>query len=255
MFQTIRVRSSKDELQDPNSSVYGTEDPPRARFIDPGGIRRWLKACEMHHGTHCSSQANGLDTTFRGPSWLIDTQNDCLVSGNSGRFYFALSYCWGSSVSTSLTEGNLGVLQERNALKKVSMVLPATIKDTMRLVLQLKGRYLWVDKLYIPQDDNVVKKKKKKKLASMAMIYANAHVTVVTAQGMDANDGLHGMQGAPAREDESPSPFGSVENMWTDSIFELDMPDQNISDAEQMEEQSQLLLATTWSSRGWTFQE
>lgn len=252
-FQSSHIRSSDTESQDQDSSVYGTEDPPRAPFIDPLGILTWLKACESNHGLHCSTQASGGDGNYRGPSWLIDTQQNRLIPGRSRHSYFALSYCWGSSVSTSLTVGNLDALQKRNALNKPSAILPATIKDAMHLVLQLKGRYLWVDKLCIPQDDIEVKKRE---LESMAMIYACAHVTIIAAQGSDANDGLRGIQGGAARDDEPPSPFGSVENMMAGSIFEFDINDRDItSDAEEMEEQSRLLLGTTWSSRGWTFQE
>lgn len=135
-FHNTHIRPSETETQDQDSSVYGAENPPPAPFIDPEGLLKWLKACESNHGLHCSPQANGVDTGYRGPSWLFDTQQNRLVSGRSWRSYFALSYCWGSSVSTSLTVGNLDALQKRNALKNASIVLPATIKDAMRLVLQ-----------------------------------------------------------------------------------------------------------------------
>lgn len=69
----------------------------------------------------------------------------------------------------------------------------------------------------------------------MAMIYACAYVTIIAAQGTDANDGPRGIQGGPARDDEPLSPLG-----WS-SIFEVDMSDRG-PDAEKMEEQSRMLL-------------
>jgi hypothetical protein len=111
------------------------------------------------------------------------------------RFSCALNYCWGSSISTSLTTGNLNFIQWRNAFEPSSTTLPATIKDAMRLLSQLKGQYLRVDKLCISQNDNLVKKRE---LDTMAMIYTCAYATIVAAQGVTANKGLRGIPGGTA---------------------------------------------------------
>ncbi|KAE9972973.1 hypothetical protein Vi05172_g5053 [Venturia inaequalis] len=230
---------------------YSPVETPEPTFIDPAIIRKWLSSCESNHGPRCSDQNKMVDTHYRGPSWLIDTLYNRIVPGNLTCSYFALSYCWGSSVSTSLIRSNLSALQHDNALEEASIVIPATIKDAMRLVVQLGGRYLWVDKLCVPQDDMEVKKKE---LESMVMIYAGAYATIVAAQGMDADHGLRGVEGGLSRERGPLTSFVSAANYDASSLYGS-MDGDRTPDESTIEEQSRLLWGSTWSSRGWTFQE
>lgn len=62
----------------------------------------------------------------------------------------------------------------------------------MGLTKYLGERYLWVDSLCIPQDDE---KLIDTELNNMAYIFYNASLTIVAAQGTDSDYGLHRLQG------------------------------------------------------------
>ncbi|KAM0395316.1 hypothetical protein ACHAQC_005165 [Fusarium culmorum] len=72
------------------------------------------------------------------------------------------------------------------------MQLPATILDAIELTRALGVRWLWVDSLCIPQDDDEVLKRE---LAAMHRIYATSFLTIVAADCEDAEYGLRGLWG------------------------------------------------------------
>jgi len=63
-----------------------------ANWINLDTIRHWRDVCERDHGQDCSG------TNFQLHSiplpWLVDTFRQCLVRGNPGVRYVALSYVW-----------------------------------------------------------------------------------------------------------------------------------------------------------------
>ncbi|KAF2030344.1 HET-domain-containing protein [Setomelanomma holmii] len=174
------------------------------------------------------------------PKWLIDIERYCLVPGIGVDRYWTLSYVWGGSQSTSLTKGNLEELQVEDALVSPSVQLPATIKDAMRLVGQLNGRYLWVDKLCIPQDDGPAKKLE---LEAMAAIYARAYATIVAAQGGDTDEGLHGVSGGSKTRDlrkfRLNSQPANAYHRRNDDISLFEEQTGPIPDVEELENQSE----------------
>jgi hypothetical protein len=109
--------------------------------------------------------------------------------------YFALSYVWGHSPSTCALLANLHILQKKDALGNF-VELPRTIAHVIRLTKLLEGRYLWVDRLCIVQDDGLVKQAQ---LDRMGDIYAEAFATFVAASGSDARDVLKGISGVTGR--------------------------------------------------------
>lgn len=62
----------------------------------------------------------------------------------------------------------------------------------MGLVKKLSFRFLWVDSLCIVQDDQV---SLNNHLEHMHAIYANSYMTIVAADGLDAEYRLRGIQG------------------------------------------------------------
>jgi len=72
---------------------------------------------------------------FRGLRFLrlIDTEADCLVEKRNLEKYVALSYVWGAVSNFRLTRANRAALLAPGSLKKVSHLLPETIKDTIAL--------------------------------------------------------------------------------------------------------------------------
>ncbi|KAK0743958.1 heterokaryon incompatibility protein-domain-containing protein [Schizothecium vesticola] len=227
-------------------------------WVDCEHILRWLRICDEQHGDHCGGDSHQRTR----PRWLVDVDQLCLVPawGTVAR-YFALSYVWGRIDSFQATKSNLERLQQADALRSPEPRLPKTIQDAIFLVRRLGGRYLWVDQLCIPQDDEEVKSVE---LGAMAVIYRNAYATIVAAQGEHADEGLHGVQTVPRmlwscgrREDHE---------WW----YSLHLPDRrdltlarppkpkdprSMDDREMMQRFGRVLLRTTWYSRGWTFQE
>ncbi|KAI1659377.1 heterokaryon incompatibility protein-domain-containing protein [Daldinia decipiens] len=157
--------------------------------------------------------------------WIIDTQENCLVPGNSVDKYVALSYVWTSPLDTTsnqtpaqrlmLQRDKLDDFRKPGFLSSelgVAEKLPKVIRDS-----------LWVDCLCIPQNDETTCDN----VLSMRDIYSGAHFTIIAAAessglygsgaGIDRVKNIDGLPGA-----------GSLHGA---------------------------LMTTHWATRGWTFQE
>ncbi|KAH7393597.1 heterokaryon incompatibility protein-domain-containing protein, partial [Cadophora sp. MPI-SDFR-AT-0126] len=203
-------------------------------------IRNWLDACNTKHSGHCSTpikQAEGLAASV--PLWLIDVENECLVSAPRDAKYMALSYVWGYSISqiSSTTTADLKKLQEKGSLTREGIDVPKTIGQVMKLASRIHIPFLWVDKFCIVQDDP----SKQAQFDSMAAIYAGAYLTVVDAEGECADDGID------ALDDESSASSISDELQFLS-------PGQARNEIIQ---KSSMIRAKedSWSTRGWTLQE
>ncbi|KAF2185057.1 heterokaryon incompatibility, partial [Zopfia rhizophila CBS 207.26] len=73
--------------------------------------------------------------------------------------------------------------------------VPSTIRHTMQLVRLLGIRYLWIDSFYIVHYDE---EGKAVEVRNMGWIYRNAYVTIIAANGPDANHGLREIRGVTA---------------------------------------------------------
>lgn len=153
--------------------------------------------------------------------------------------YVALSYVWGRiSGSLELKTENLSLLCAQNSLKETKFTsrIPSTITDAMALIRVMGLRYLWVDRLCIIQDAPT---HLTSQLSQMASIFANAFFTIIAADGLDANHGLHGVDPylSPRRYLETSFDFAEtvkmVEKPGKESFF----------------------YPPFWHTRGWTFQE
>jgi hypothetical protein len=247
----------------PNPTLDEETKALESTTIDIGVIQAWLQACDSSHGSHCSFRTSAVNSQYTGPRWLIDVHRKCIIPGKRDHVYYALSYVWGQSQSARLSTSNLDALRQDGALNSPSVTLPNTIKDAIRLVTQLNGQYIWVDRLCIPQDGGSVKQQE---LDAMALIYAGAYATIVAAQGEDAEEGLPGIPNGTKLRDQHfaysarnglsrksfrrsliPTSFRPPAVKWVD----LSIPIHT----RRIQNYSRLLLATTWNSRGWTFQE
>jgi hypothetical protein len=109
----------------------------------------------------------------------------------------ALSYVWGSVESEKTTIEDLEFMQVEDVFSFL-LHTPKVIEEVIGLVPKLGLRYLWVDRFCIVQDDT---SNKHIQIGNMGSIYANAYVTIVLAQGRNANDGLVGLAGlTPPRD-------------------------------------------------------
>jgi hypothetical protein len=115
-------------------------------WIRPDQIAGWLRHCGEYHRGHCFDNRMGQRQRAVESSckWLIDVEDCCLVAAIPDMRYFALSYIWGEEPGTTTTIANLGELQEQGAIMRSDILIPALIRDVMRLTSLLENRYLWV---------------------------------------------------------------------------------------------------------------
>jgi hypothetical protein len=108
--------------------------------------------------------------------------------------------------------------------------LPAAIVDAIALVADIGERYLWVDSLCIVQDDG---DHKQAAINQMNLIYQNALLTIIAAEGTDANAGLPGVGGRPCSQQQQRALIGPRLKMIVPHSLEA-------------------LDRSKWSSRAWT---
>lgn len=195
-------------------------------FIDTDLLKLWKADCEDKYGKVSAKIS---------PSWLIDVEKMCLVPGGGRKkSYVALSYVWGKVAMLKATIANILALQQEGAFTRLSDTIPTTIQHAMKTVGILDERYLWVDSLCIIQDD---KAHLQHQLRRMALIYQSASLTLIAANGDDANCGIHGLQGISEPRILPPSLKLTEEVSITLSSDPL------------------ALRESVWSQRGWTLQE
>lgn len=169
---------------------------------------------------------------------VIDVRGNCIVTPNYPVEYVALSYVWGAPLTEPLTEqpfqaskSNIADLEMEGSLSRAP--LPHTIRDAMEACRQLDQQYLWVDRLCIVQDDAA---SKHGQISRMDAIFGFSTATIVALGGENANDRLPGVS-----EGRQSQP----------NILEW----QGTYLTEQLPPLSQLVTASTWAQRGWTYQE
>ena len=178
----------------------------------------WLRICEASHRTTCSSSVPILPDME-----VLDCTSGMLSNLVSGQKYFALSYVWGASKSANSRMAPEPV-QHGGPFSKVVM-------DAMFVVRHVGGRYLWVDRHCIAEHY------KDLQIRSMDKIYAGAVATIISTDP-DASSGLPGIGG----NYRDPQPAVKLSKELT-----------LVSDRGHGFVES--VLKTTWSTRGWTYQE
>ncbi|KAN0120361.1 HET domain containing protein [Hyaloscypha variabilis] len=152
---------------------------------------KWLSACENHHrcgplpprGERRGSQVANLR--------VIDLKKHRLYTCTSeGVRYAALSYVWGDYTYAKLDNRTIKKYFDEGALAPDKVTLPQAITDAMEVARGVGLQYLWVDALCIKQDDE---SEKETQIGQMDKIYANAVVTIVAADGKNANSPLLGV--------------------------------------------------------------
>ena len=210
-------------------------------WINPHLLKRWKQRCDKDHGEHCWDPASLNEShPSQYPSWLIDTWRRCLVPAPSDRRYVALSYVWGQKKCLMTISTNIEQLQLDNALssERFHSDIPETITNAMRVVELIQERYLWVDSLCILQDDHSTRQMQ---LNNMSAIYAKACVTIIAAQGSNAEYGLRGFR-------DFSRPRELDQEVWRLTKGEK-LIERQFSEPDTLEKDS------PWYRRCWTFQE
>jgi hypothetical protein len=202
-----------------------------SKYIDTELIRKWMSYCDNHHGLDCSMRTQGTSTSF---DWLVDVEANCVAPAPENATFLALSYVWGQIPMLKTTRANISVLQQPGSLSGViSNSIPATIKHAMGLVRGLGQKYLWVDSLCIVQDDT---ESVRRHIERLAAIFESAALTIVAADGENANGGLKGIKGvSEPREIPPVLVLGDTLSVTSRT--------------------SERITHSRWSTRGWTLQE
>ncbi|KAK5653237.1 hypothetical protein OQA88_9136 [Cercophora sp. LCS_1] len=167
--------------------------------IDVELLKSWMKCCEDWHAGECKTS---FRTKLEHPAarfvmYGIDVVEMRLKRMEEGERYCALSYVWGRKPFYRLLKGDLDSLMGVNGIKEVMHQLPGTIVGAMGLARDLGVRYLWVDSVCIPQDDDVYKAQA---IGKMHLVYSKAEFTIVAASGSDSFYGLPGYGGVARDE-------------------------------------------------------
>ncbi|PYH63637.1 HET domain-containing protein [Aspergillus vadensis CBS 113365] len=191
-------------------------------------LKEWMESCQSHHGPRCTCSPTPPPFVLK----VIDCQTRQIVPLQPGWKYFALSYVWGP----------LSAEESTVRIQKPEAMLPdkvhGTIKDAIRVVNNLGGRYLWVDKYCIDQDNA---QEKHDQISHMDLIYSGAYATIIAAGSDISISGLPGVGAVPRRrQPQATSPTAS----GTDLRLVSTLPSIR-----------RALATSPWISRGWTFQE
>lgn len=199
-------------------------------------VRRWLQLCSSQHSKSCGSRASiASKQPAYGVRRLIDVQRGCLVSFNKWepRGYVVLSYVWGKDPFITLNARTWTALHTAGTISTDNMEIPATIRDAIKICLDLGEAYLWVDALCIKQDAT---DEKLEDIAHMDSFYGDAKLTIVAASGDRAEAGLPGV----GRVRSDPQHILDIDGFQLTNMLQ---PSQELVDR------------SFWNSRAWTYQE
>ena len=208
-------------------------------WVDLGLVQNWKQRCISEHGLKCS---NPWRIERARPAWMIDTHNNCIVSGETvpvDSNYIAMSYRWNNANGFQVDVNILPTLLQHHSLERpeITSRLPPIIRDAIQLTRHVGERYIWIDALCIVHggDD---KKSTQRQLDLMGAIYASAIMTIVATDG-DAVYGLPGVKGSAESRNlkQQIIPFGN-------------------NDESVLVRRSDLLgQSTEYHKRAWTYQE
>jgi hypothetical protein len=160
-----------------------------------------------------------------------------VVALDTAERYLALSYVWGQVMGTKQSVIYHDVPHD-NIMCTIGLeTQPATIRDAITLVRALHERYLWIDSLCIDQEDP---SDKAEIVSNMDAIYRGAYLTIVAADGKDADAGLTRLRGH-AKYPERPICIVNRQRC--------------LSLLPEPPKYEDTLPKTVWSTRGWTYQE
>lgn len=209
--------------QNPHLSAFQLQLVSRGK-VNFQQMQAWLQKCQGKHSGICGEKTGSRPVGFK----CIDTNTRLTCDIKSDEEYYALSYVWATSnTSTSAT----GVTDDASALPLSGV--PQVIEDAIGVVRGLGGQYLWVDKYCIDQKDQ---DQKQTQINAMDKIYEGAIATIIAASAKNSPPGLPGV----SRRRILQQPTELVGNHLLASTL------SHISKA---------VAASTWVTRGWTYQE
>ena len=204
-----------------------------------GMIRNPLALCEGRHELCMGSvtEQPSLPTDFT----LIDTLNRALVPYTDSTPYIALSYVWGEDCLERgwVNEGEVirlvELVQRIYERKSLSVDLPRIIEDAIYVTRRISQQYLWVDLLCINQTESV---SRNDSISKMDAVLGRAFLTICVLQGHSIFSGIPGVSQTHQRRNQIITETESLRYM-----------------ASNLTDLGDVIYASDWSQRGWTFQE
>ncbi|KFZ04928.1 hypothetical protein V501_08844 [Pseudogymnoascus sp. VKM F-4519 (FW-2642)] len=207
--------------QNPHLSAFQLQLVSRGK-VNFQQMQAWLHKCQHTHAGICGKKTVSRPIGFQCID--VNTRLTCYIKSDAG--YYALSYVWATS-NTS----DKGVTEDSITLPLSSV--PQVIEDAMAVVRGLGGQYLWVDKYCINQKDQ---DQKQTQINAMDKIYEGAIATIVAASAKNSPPGLPGV--SRRRILQQPTELVGKHLL-----------------ASTLSHISRAVGASTWVTRGWTYQE
>jgi len=209
---------------------------PVTDCFDPKLLRLWLEQSDENVKTK-PRYINDISTLIHlGRFRLLEVNSGNVIIVTHTTPYLTLSYVWGQcSLDKSPAHDSNPADREGVAWKVDIERLPQTVRDAVRLTQSIGEDFLWIDSICIDQSDGA---DKAANISAMGSIYAGGLVTIVAANGNDANAGLS--------------------RMTTTSMepqLEFAQGDQTLRFLEARPSLETLLKRSKWNTRGWTYQE
>jgi hypothetical protein len=204
-------------------------------WVDLHVISQWIDDCSKRHGEECENPMKIMRVV---PDLLVDVRRKCIVNGEEGLRYMALSYRLGKAKPFRLCLSDVDAFREIGILEDVKVLeqLPLTVRHAVLLAGQLEYDYLWTDVLCIVHDgpDTL-----SDQLNKMSAIYASAVTTIVATDG-DGADGILGLHGISGPRDLQ-QPAYAIRDKY---LFVEEMGGTQVTNSNN-----------DYNSRGWTYQE
>ena len=184
---------------------------------EPAGFSMIKSSLEKCRTSHsdCHGKSYGMSVPLK----VLDCQSRLLRTINPDESYAALSYVWGNVPAEPL-------------INHQTLLLPKTIEDALSVCRRVGIQYIWVDRYCIDQEDP---QEKHTLISQMDKIYRGAAFTIIAAAGKNPDYGLPGVNGTPQRHQIE---FKTLNSSFTAS--------------RRLHQQ---VRSSTWSTRGWTYQE
>ncbi|VUC36390.1 unnamed protein product [Clonostachys rosea] len=212
-----------------NSISPITERAPIPPIADSGLLRQWLYECSsqhLHPQEPLDQHSRIGEVLRRGVLRAINTTTGRIETQDALVPFVALSYVWGQTVH----------LTPSLESKPVADYAPS-IRDAAELARSMDVAWLWVDRMCINQSSE---EEKSFLIPYIKDIFAAAQLTIISAAGDGAHDGLPGTSKTPREKERI------LEVMNGPEKFAL-LPSQPSFNA--------LYEPCVWRRRGWTFEE
>ncbi|KAH7242727.1 heterokaryon incompatibility protein-domain-containing protein [Fusarium tricinctum] len=205
---------------EPLPKASTSHESPRYEYdkINFDLIKEWMEYCDKNHPKNCKPEKLAtipnlkvIDCTE--PEY-INLEEPKVISAPAHCKYAALSYVWGDAENK----------------------FPRVVKDSIKVVSELKCGYLWVDRYCINQDKK--DPNTQEQIQRMDEIYSQALFTIIDAAGTDCNSGLAGV--THPRQSDPVLRYAEVNGA---KLTYLGTPP------------AEKIRSSRWSSRGWTYQE